>query len=448
MTVFYRATIALLWALAAYGSIAHRGLFWDGSSFLVNILEHGQFHDFYSARVHVGWVTQIPVLLFVKLGVTDTNLLSVVYTAALLGIPTGLYHLALFRARTDPALLAIVMVIVAVVYLPTSFFIIGEYNVVFAAATACMMVALTIDGTGWRDGAILCAVGALSLRSYEAMAHLGPLLAAAIVWSTRRSGAPGSATRALGFLAAALFIGAMLVSLLTMFNYWHHPHFTRVRSAVLDFWQNLQFVIPFAALAVFAAVSLIRPSWLGGWGPRLVIGVCAVLLVATPFYRYLNDQSMLFPPAHYVARTAAGALLWALLTTTWLYVAWRRHPPALFMQLRQPVVARRLVRWLFALVIAAAVPDIVLTRMWTQYLDTFRGLVIGRTGLVYVTETKLHDWPGSLFRQDWTYAALSAVVRNAPANAVVLPVPDYANVLPFDPACGLLPKLAGYAWRD
>ena len=72
----YRGVVLLLWALAVYGTATCRGLFWDGSSFLVNILDRGWFHDFYVARSHVDWLTQAPVLALSELGVRDTRLLA------------------------------------------------------------------------------------------------------------------------------------------------------------------------------------------------------------------------------------------------------------------------------------------------------------------------------------------------------------------------------------
>ena len=39
--VAYRGTVLLLWGLAAWNALACRGLFWDGASFLANVLETG-----------------------------------------------------------------------------------------------------------------------------------------------------------------------------------------------------------------------------------------------------------------------------------------------------------------------------------------------------------------------------------------------------------------------
>ena len=101
------------------------------------------------------------MLLLAELGVRDTRLLAMAYSAALFALPAALYHLALARVRRDAVLLGIVIAALAVIYLPTSFFIIGEYNATFAAVTAAMAVTLTRREDRFGDAALLCGPGAL-----------------------------------------------------------------------------------------------------------------------------------------------------------------------------------------------------------------------------------------------------------------------------------------------
>jgi hypothetical protein len=447
----YRAVVVLLWGLAAYATVACRGLFWDGSSFLVNILDHGRFHDFYVARAHVDWVTQVPVLLLSELGVRDTRLLSMAYSAALFGLPTALYHLALARVRHDAVLLGIVIATIAVVYLPTSFFIIGEYNATFAAVAAGMAVTMTsresrLGGNSrLGDASLLCVLGVFCVRSYEAMVYLGPLLAAAIVWSLRKD--EDRATRILAGIAALAFIAAALVSAATIADYWSHAHFIKVRSMSFDFWQNLQFAIPLLGLAICAAAGLFRPAWLQGRGPLIVVGISAALLALTPWWRLLHEHSILYPPSHYLARQAAGLLLALLLVCMWLHVAWQQKPPPVLATLRLPPVSQRLVAAMTVLVIAAAIPDVVLTGLWSDYLGRMRGLVDSRQGIIRASDLPLLDWPDKLFAQDWSLPAMSAIVSRTPGRAFVRVDNDFRSNPPFDPACGTLPRLKGYGWR-
>ena len=444
-TAAYRVVVLLVWGLAAYATVTCRGLFWDGSSFLVNILDSGRFHDFYVARAHVDWVTQVPVLLLSELGVRDTRLLAMAYSAALFGLPTALYHLALARVRHDAVLLAIVIAAVVVVYLPTSFFIIGEYNATFAAVTAGMAVTLTARENRLGDAALLCVLGVFCVRSYEAMVYLGPLLAAAIVWS-RRNDTDG-ATRVLAGIAALAFGAGAVVAAATIADYWTHPHFIKVRSMSFDFWQNLQFAIPLAGLALSTLVGLARPAWLQGRGPLVVMAIAATALSSTPWWRLLHEHSILYPPAHYLARQAAGLLLAVLLVCMWLHVAWQRKPPLVLATLRLPAVSQRLVAAMTVLVIAAAIPDVALTGLWSDYLGRLRNEVDSRQGIIRASALPLLDWPDKLFAQDWSLPAMSAIVSRTPGRAFVRIDNDFLSNPPFDPACGTLPRLKGYGWR-
>jgi hypothetical protein len=155
---------------------------------------------------------------------------------------------------------------------------------------------------------------------------------------------------------------------------------------------------------------------------------------------------MLFPPAHYVARTGAGGVLLVFLTAMWMHTAWRAGPPRLLEVLRQPMVGRRLVLAMLLLVLAGTVPDLALTRLWVGYLDYFRGVVASRSGLVLSTGLPMGQWPYRLFAQDWTYPALSAIVRSAPGQGIVVAPTDYRSSRPFEPSCGTVPRLEGYRW--
>ncbi|MGE0576537.1 MAG: hypothetical protein AB7F22_31445 [Reyranella sp.] len=438
----YRGVVLLLWVVAVYSAVSCRGLFWDGASFLVNILDLGGFHDFYTARAHVDWVTQAPVIAAAWLGVRDLHLLSIVYSFGLFALPVGLYHLALARARHDPVMLAIVIVILATVYLPTSFFIVGEYNAAFAAVTAAMVIALTARRRN--DAVLLCFLGLLCLRSYEALVYLGPLLAACILWSMRGQRDP--AKRLLLAVAALAFVGAAIVSAVTIVDYWSHPHFAKVRSMSLEFWQNLQFSVPLAGLLICAVIGLVRPEMLRGRLPIAIIAITSAALLLTPWYRLLSDYSILYPPSHYLARQAAGLVLAGLLVCLWVHVAWRNAPPRVLTVLSETGVARRLVASTFVLFAAATIPDVALTRLWTGYLDRLAALVDRGDGIIPTRMLPLAEWPDKLFAQDWSLPALSAVVSRTPGRAYVIADKDYLSNPPFDPSCGTLPRLAGYQW--
>mgnify|MGYP003344727197 CR=1 FL=1 len=183
--------------------------------------------------------------------------------------------------------------------------------------------------------------------------------------------------------------------------------------------------------------------------PEMLIALVALALVSTLWFRdWFHPEAMVFPPAHYVARTAAGGLLWAVLAAMWLYVAWQGDTPRLIGILREKAVGRRLATAMVALVVAAAVPDIALTRLWSGYLEFYGGVVRGHTGLISVATLPGRIWPWWLFNQQWSVPALSALLRTAPDQAIVLAVEGPTDTPPFDSRCGTLPKLKGYRWVD
>ena len=110
------------------------------------------------------------------------------------------------------------------------------------------------------DAVLLCLLGLLCVRSYETMVYLGPLVAAAIVWSMREDddrvgeglmvvAAVASSRPPSSRSSPSSTTGTIRTSL-------------KVRAMSFDFWQNLQFVIPLVGLAISAAIALLRPSWL------------------------------------------------------------------------------------------------------------------------------------------------------------------------------------------
>jgi hypothetical protein len=56
------------------------------------------------------------------------------------------------------------------------------------------------------------------------------------------------------------------------------------------------------------------------------------------------------------------------------------------------------------------------------------------------------QWPYRLFVQDWTFPALSAIVRSAPGQGTIVESNDFRSFPPFAPNCGTVPRLQGYRW--
>ncbi|MEE3603629.1 hypothetical protein QO158_29915, partial [Pseudomonas aeruginosa] len=130
-------------------------------------MHNGGYALFYDSRQTLMAVTQTPAALALKLGVTDTHLLGRLLSAGLFFVPTAYYHASLARVRHDPALLGAVILTITVVFLPTSFFIMGEYNTILPAILFVAVLAATSQRPSVGDGIILVITALMLLRSYE-----------------------------------------------------------------------------------------------------------------------------------------------------------------------------------------------------------------------------------------------------------------------------------------
>ena len=441
-----RLAAGLLWALALWNVVAYRGLFWDGASMLSMIIDGGWFEwRFYPARAHVMWLTQAPVVAAVALGVQDTSILALCYSASLFALPTAIYHLALWRVRHEPAALALVLMVIAGVFLPTWFFILSEFQVAAAIAVAGMAIVATQPRLTATDGAILAGFGFVAVRSYEIMVYLGPLLGGAIAWRVTTSPGMSRNARLLGWLAAILFIGASAVSASAIAEYWRHPHFQSYRGGILQFWENLQFVLALATVLPMVVVLLVRPEQLKRW-PVYALGALPMLVLALSGELHrLVPTAVIFAPSHYVARAGAGLLLLVLLTGWFLHVALPGLMPRIASTVADGAAGRRITVGAFGFMLAAMVPDMALTSRWSEYRRTVQEVVQSRTGRVLVADTVIAEARFQPFFQDWTYPALSLMLRRTPGDAVLF-VPRSNHPWKLNPEIWL-PTLEGYAWR-
>src|SRR5258708_4556863 len=212
-TVAYRTTIGLIWGLAFWHSWESRGLFVDGSAFLVKIARGEWFFDFYAPRLYAMVVGQAPIMPGIFLGVTDLHLLARLLSLGLFALPTVLYHLALVRVKDVAVLLAAVIAAIAVVFMTTSFFIVGEYNTAYAIAILVAVRLVTAQRLTLVDGLFLAVIGGLAIRTYEVMLYLGPLLSAMVLWAIWRAPSRPWLPTTLHLVSIAGFIAGMFVAI-------------------------------------------------------------------------------------------------------------------------------------------------------------------------------------------------------------------------------------------
>lgn len=440
------AAAALLWALAIWHSLISRGLFVDGCAELLYMIEDRGYALFYDSRQTLLAVTQTPAALALHAGVTDTHLLAQLLSAGLFVLPTALYHASLWRARHDPALLGAVLLAIAVVFLPTSFFIAGEYNAISAAVLFVVMVLATNRRAATIDGLLLTMTALLLLRSYETVMVYGPLLALVVVWClTAREGSVVGKT--LYGLAAFLFLAAAWFSWRSFVGPHVPGHVENTLEGVWLFATNLQFLLPLLALILVALAGLARPDLLERRGLYLAASVLLVAVALTPLLWLGHGEMRPYPKAHYHSRMVAGVVIAAIAAAVALYALPRRPVGRLFAILAIPDAGRRVMLFGAAAVLAAVPADLVLSVLWSRSLAVFQDTIATRSGLIPVEETALAAEPYRHLIENWALASESLVLRRAPTDGIILPPKGFAGWQFVDATRPLPAGLDRYLWR-
>ena len=487
------ATIILLWLLVLWNSWHYRALFSDGSLFFLDIVQRGGFHSYSPlARQYAIGVMQIPIVAGLWLGVTDLHWLARLLSLGAFAAPVALYHLALQRAKNDAVLVALVIATIAAIFMTTSFFIIGEYNIAYALAVAVVVQLATAERPSLRDGVLLAALAVLALRTYEVFLYLGPLLAAMTLWrirqwptataaqlllmglpiavaviaflgpypalpvlglviaatiaaAWRRSQRHVALAGALHYLAAALFLVASPVAMDSIVRNGGGPLMAGTADNSLDFWENLPFDLAMTAAAILLLGAFVRPASLESRSLYLWAALPLVLLAALPLLLWTDMPPRPFGTRHYASRTAGGFAVTALVGLTWACAARGRWLHPMIARLAEPVVARRLPAFCFAILLAMLPMQITMTRDWISAVDALQATLRSRTGTLFVA-----DLPAPLARLYWRkddsvlLTELSLSLGSTPTDAVFARYDDTGTLMPSEPGRDLGP----YRWRD
>ena len=442
----YRTAIGLIWALALWHSWLCRGLFVDGSAFLLNIVRHEWFFDFYPPRLYAMIAAQLPIMTAVTLGQTDLHVLARLLSFGLFGLPTLLYTLALMRARHEPVLLAVLIAAIGAIFFTTSFFIVGEYNSAYPLALLVAVRLVTAKRLTIGDGLFLLALSAFAIRTYEVLIYLGPLLALMVLWQVWRMPRRPIVASLLHLAAVGCFIAAMFVAIDSVVHPWSQEHLDETYVAALNFWQNLQFDLAFGAILIVAVWALLRPEQLQGTAPYRWAAIIVVLLALSPLLAISDTLIRPLAKSQYVARTVSGLIVATMVIFIWcynapLFRAWRTR-----VVLQDKVASHRLLGFACLVLLAVLPSDILLTVSWDSFLKTFHGVVVSRPGIIAFEETPLSHPPDFLLVENWVLSTQSLVLRSKYDDGVVNTPKGFSDWVPFPPLEP--PNIGRFYWRD
>jgi hypothetical protein len=433
--------------LALWHAWVCRGLFVDGAAFMTQIVLHEWFFHFYPPRMYAMILAQIPVIVGLKLGISDLHWLSRLLSLGLFALPTIFYTIALARARHDPVLLATVLAAIGLVFFTTSFFIVGEYNSIYAMTIAVAVVVASADRLTWRDGLLLCAIGILALRTYEAVIYLSPIIVPMILWRVWKCRARPILPALLYAGCAAGYVGGFFIALSWIIVPWDEAHRDEAAITIINFWQNMQFVLLLCATATVAVWALLRPSDLSTARPYLWAMIWLVLLVLSPLLIVFDsNQVRPFAKSQYVARTMGGGMIAAMIVAMWIYASEAGRRLRIVEAVRQPQAGRKLLALAALMCLSVCPSNAYLTATWIRYLDVFIDTVHSREGLIPYEETPLATLPHILLVEHWTIPSASLVLRASRQSGIVLTPREFRDWQPFN-SVESHPELGRYFWR-
>lgn len=380
---FYFATIRNVFLLAIiistatmlYSVVEMRGVFADGSNYMVHILASEDFYLLEPARRLVQLLQESLLVFGVRSGVTDLPTLARLFTLGTLGWPiilTGICWLILPR---DAKGWIIGPLINLVALLPmTSLAAIGEGMI-----AACLLW-ITFFLVVFRANSICGAIFAISLVALGAVTHESAAvffvgIAAVAIMDVRGNSKIRLLTR-LAIAVAAAWSACYLISVIL------HPREPANRDDFLIGILALQFIekngrmnLP-AVATIFSCVSILwimcaQHDGVDARPVALTSVSCLVLIVA--LFLFLPD-STLAPAAQFSGRGLPVLGTTALCFGMW--AGWRSGVKPEFLLSKPALIV------LCGLLLTQSVAQIVMTRQWAATLGTVSRIIERSQGVV------------------------------------------------------------------
>jgi hypothetical protein len=407
------------------------GLFADGSPFLVGILQKEWILDFDPPRWFAHIVSQMPVIALIKVGVRRMDYIIYAHSAGLIAIPAILWLTALWTLRGS-GLFWPFFAVFSVVYLNSSFFVIGEYNLAFGLAAAAMALLLHPKPLTFFGSVFLVMLAVLSIRSYQVFVMFGPVIlcTAILRWKlvARRGHIEGAAV-----IGSALCFGVATVSSLFSILHPQVPGSVANAANILSQLNNPQLII--SAISAFLYIAALSVPW--SRAARISLFGGSILFCVPVIFPSIWS----WPVQHYGSRTVCGILL----TFLFAWISLQKFGPLLrpkwasYFALRAGGNAHVAVP--MAMFLALLVPNFAHSAGFYKYLKAFEHIVSSHEGRVTVSQAGMDTGALGLYDWGWSDPARSVILRSGCHNALI--IDRHTMSLPFDPD-GEVPCFSDY----
>lgn len=403
--------------IAISGIHTARGLYADGSFFLLSILNKGWFIADEAARSNAQILSQLPVVLLLKLGINDLNFLIRSYSVGLIFIPLFFWFVAL-GLHLKSHLFWLLTIAFSSTYLSSGFFAIGEYN--FVCALSALSVAILLAKRITITKAVTLTIASFTaMRCYEAMVFMGPLLA---VFTAYRLFAKNASPFIIASLSSTciFFVISFFIALQSIL----YPHSPGNLSGALNFqllFKNNQFIYLIFMMVLCFLAFFVRS--------KLFILVIAALSGVTSIYFFFVQSFWNIPAQYYEFRTVSSLFLFLILA-----ISMATEITTKSFDSSKTITKPSFVICSFLLFCTLSYVTLHHTFGFLKWAKKYEILSSQNSGLVPINliGTRSILDAGNKFNWPWANPTLSILLRGS-ADAIILNQSNYSGWEPFDP---------------
>jgi hypothetical protein len=390
-----------------------RSLYADGAYAVLELLRApGHYIDYDAHRSFASYVTQTPVLIGQWLGVAQVAAYAALYTAGVHALPAMLFLTALSLAVRTPMLFAATGAAIVIFGFGANF-INTEANLFLALAWLAAVILVLPGRRPVLRGFVLPSLAFLSLRIYEGMLLVGPVLATAAYIASRET---DDAHERIGLtFAAPCFLLAALIGFSSLVAPRDPGNAAGFMAIAFRYLSNPQVFVLGAALCSLAAITPIPAR------ARLALTAASGAFAAVFVWQMIRTQGYYAYGLYYYNRVFLVCLLplaiAALLGVQRVRPAWLAQPLAYGAGIAIVIP--------FAAVVAV---DLAGSARWLTYERSFCEMLEQPPSASPVEQLKR---TGAVTGWGWTHPALSILLREHGSLAMVHNDPGLWQ--PFDP---------------